>query len=58
MEEAHRRHIRDRFGEVHAEKVKVLDVPDNYVCWEDKLIHLLKAKLRAALGLSRIDGGT
>jgi predicted protein tyrosine phosphatase len=53
MEEAHRRHIRDRFGDAHAEKVVVLDVPDNYVCWEDKLIHLLKGKLRAALGLKR-----
>jgi predicted protein tyrosine phosphatase len=49
---AHRRHIRDRFGELHAEKVVVLDVPDNYVCWEDKLIHLLKGKLREALGLT------
>jgi predicted protein tyrosine phosphatase len=56
MEEAHRRHIRDRFGDTHAEKVVVLDIPDNYVCWEDKLIHLLKSKLRAALGLSRASG--
>ena len=53
MEEAHRRHIRDRFGDTHAGKVVVLDIPDNYVCWEEKLIHLLKSKLRAALGLSR-----
>jgi len=51
MEEAHHRYIRDRFGETHAEKVLVLNIPDNYVCWEDKLIHLLKPKLRAALGL-------
>ena len=27
MEEAHRRHIRERFGEAHAEKVVVLDIP-------------------------------
>ena len=53
MEEAHRRHIRDRFGDAHAEKVVVLDVPDNYVCWEAKLIDLLKGKLRTALGLKR-----
>ena len=52
MEEAHRRHIRDRFGEEHVGKVVVLDVPDNYVCWEDELIRLLKGKLRIALGLS------
>jgi predicted protein tyrosine phosphatase len=37
---------------MHAEKVVVLDIPDNYVCWEDKLILLLKAKLRTALGLT------
>src|SRR5580700_9681963 len=53
VEEAHRRHIRDRFGDAHAEKVVVLDVPDNYVCWEAKLIDLLKGKLRTALGLKR-----
>ena len=52
MEEAHRRHIRERFGEVHAEKVVVLDVPDNYVCWEANLITLLKGKLRTALALN------
>ena len=52
MEEAHRRHIRDRFGEVQAGKVVVLDVPDNYVCWEDELIRLLKGKLHTALGLT------
>jgi len=51
MEEAHRRFIRDSFGASHAEKVLVLDIPDNYVCWEAKLVHLLKPKLRAALGL-------
>jgi predicted protein tyrosine phosphatase len=51
MEEAHRRFIRDRFGERHAEKVIVLDIPDNYICWEARLIHLLKPKLRAALDL-------
>jgi predicted protein tyrosine phosphatase len=56
MEEAHRRHIRDRFGAAHAEKVVVLDIPDNYVCWEDKLIQLLKGKLRAALGLRSSRG--
>ena len=53
MEESHRRHIRERFGETHAEKVVVLDVPDDYVCWEDKLIHILKGKLRIALGLTK-----
>ncbi len=52
MEEAHRRFIRERFGDSHAEKVVVLDVPDNYICWEAELVQLLKAKLRAALGLS------
>ena len=51
MEEAHHRFIRDRFGEAHAEKVVVLDIPDNYICWDAKLVHLLKPKLRAALGL-------
>ena len=53
MEEAHQRSIRNRFGEEHAQKVVVLHVPDNYVCWEDKLIHVLKPKLREALGLPR-----
>lgn len=52
MEEGHRRFIRDRFGDSHAEKVVVLDVPDSYICWEAKLVNLLKQKLRAALGLS------
>jgi predicted protein tyrosine phosphatase len=51
MEEAHQRLIRKRFGEVHAAKVVVLDVADNYVCGEAPLIALLKPKLRAALGL-------
>jgi predicted protein tyrosine phosphatase len=53
MEESHRRHIIERFGDSHAEKVIVLDIPDNYICWEGKLVHLLKPKLRAALGLKR-----
>jgi|SRR5712671_507433 predicted protein tyrosine phosphatase len=52
MEEAHRRFILSRFGESGAAKVIVLDVPDNYVCWEARLVTLLKPKLRAALGLS------
>jgi predicted protein tyrosine phosphatase len=52
MEEAHQGLIRRRFGEAYAAKVVVLDVPDNYVCWEAPLVHLLKPKLRAALGLT------
>jgi predicted protein tyrosine phosphatase len=52
MEQAHYRLIRDRFGEGYAAKVTVLDVPDNFVCWEAGLVQLLKPKLRAALGLS------
>ncbi|HYA34104.1 MAG TPA: hypothetical protein VEF03_00725 [Candidatus Binataceae bacterium] len=52
MEQAHYRHILETFGEVHAEKVIVLDVADNYICWEDKLQHILKPKIRAALGLT------
>jgi predicted protein tyrosine phosphatase len=52
MEETHRRFIHDRFGASHADKVLVLDIPDNYVCWDARLVHLLKPKLRAALGLS------
>ncbi|MHB8384584.1 MAG: low molecular weight phosphatase family protein [Candidatus Binataceae bacterium] len=52
MEDAHRRFILERFGSAHADKVVVLDVPDNYICWEAELVHLLKPKLRAALGLS------
>ncbi len=51
MEEAHRRFIRRRFGDSHAEKVVVLDIPDDYVCWEEKLVHLLRRKLRHALKL-------
>jgi predicted protein tyrosine phosphatase len=56
MEEAHRRFIVDRFGDSHADKVVVLDIPDNYICWETELVHLLKLKLRAALGLRRRQG--
>ena len=51
MEEAHRRFIRDRFGDSHAGKVLVLEVPDHYICGDAELVHLLKPKLRAALGL-------
>jgi len=51
MEEAHRRIIRNRFGEQHAAKVVVLEVPDVYVHGEQHLIRLLRSKLRAALGL-------
>jgi predicted protein tyrosine phosphatase len=52
MEDAHRRSIIERFGASHAEKVICLDIPDNYICWEAELVHKLKPKLRAALGLS------
>jgi predicted protein tyrosine phosphatase len=52
MEDAHRRFIVERFGDSHAEKVVVLDIPDNYVCWEATLVQILKPKLRAALGLA------
>ena len=52
MEEAHRRTILERFGASHTEKVVVLDVPDNYVCWEATLVQILKPKLRAALGIA------
>jgi len=52
MEEAHRRFIRERFGDGHAEKVVVLDIPDNYICWETELVNLLKPKLRAIFALS------
>jgi len=52
MEEAHRRFIIERFGESHADKVIVLDIPDNYVCWEATLVQILKPKLRAALGIA------
>ncbi len=51
MEEAHRRVILERFGDAHADKVVVLDIPDNYICWEASLVQLLKPKLRAALGI-------
>jgi predicted protein tyrosine phosphatase len=51
MEDAHRRFIHERFGDSHAQKVVVLDVPDNYICFEAKLVDVLKPKLRAALGL-------
>jgi len=51
MEVAHHRLIRERFGETYAAKVIVLDIPDNYVCWEPGLVDLLKPRLRAALGL-------
>lgn len=56
MEEAHYRFIRKRFGEEHATKVVVLEVPDLYTCGERQLMELLRAKLRAALGLPL--GGT
>ena len=52
MENAHQHLIRKRFGEAHAAKVKVLNIPDNYICWEARLVDLLKPKLRAALGLA------
>jgi predicted protein tyrosine phosphatase len=52
MEDAHRRFILERFGDAHAAKVVVLDVPDNYVCWEATLVQELKPKLRAALGIA------
>jgi predicted protein tyrosine phosphatase len=51
MEEAHLRAIRNRFGEEHATKVMVLDVPDVYVCGEQRLREILRSKLRAALAL-------
>jgi len=51
MEEAHRRHILDRFGASHQGKVVVLHIPDNYICFEPALVNVLKTKLRAALGL-------
>ena len=52
MEEAHRSFILNRFGASHGPKIIVLDIPDNYICWEPQLIHLLKPKLREALGLA------
>jgi len=51
MEDAHHRHIHEQFGPEFASKVVVLDVPDNYVCWDEELIRILKPKIRAALGL-------
>lgn len=54
MEEAHRRFILQRFGDGHARKVVVLDIPDNYICWEAELVHLLKSKLRAIFALSGV----
>jgi predicted protein tyrosine phosphatase len=51
MEDAHRRFIVNRFGDAHAEKIVVLDVPDNYVCWEAELVRLLRSRLRSALPL-------
>src|SRR6516162_9124214 len=42
MEETHHRLIRRRFGETHAAKVIVLDIPNNYICWEPGLVELLK----------------
>ncbi|MGH7917809.1 MAG: phosphotyrosine protein phosphatase [Candidatus Binataceae bacterium] len=51
MEPAHRRALLNRFGHGCAEKIKVLEIPDHYICWEDELIRLLKPKLRAALEL-------
>lgn len=51
MEESHHRLIRNRFGEAYAAKLIVLDIPDNYICWEAGLVQLLKPKLRAVLGL-------
>jgi predicted protein tyrosine phosphatase len=51
MEHAHHRTILERFGDGYSEKLIVLDVPDNYICWEPELISILKPKLRAALGL-------
>ena len=53
MEEAHRRVIIERFGDAHAGKVVVLDIPDNYICWESQLVSLLKPKLRSALSIER-----
>jgi predicted protein tyrosine phosphatase len=53
MEHAHLRHIRDRFGETHAQKVIVLDIPDTYVCGDQRLIDILKPKLRTILDLPR-----
>ncbi len=51
MEEAHLRSIVTRFGEHHSHKVHVLEIPDNFICWETELVHLLKPKLRKILDL-------
>jgi predicted protein tyrosine phosphatase len=51
MEDAHHRFIRNRFGDQHAQKVVILDVPDVYICGEQELKRILRTKLRAALGL-------
>ncbi len=51
METAHQRVIRNRFGEEQAAKVVVLEVPDVYIHGEQRLIQVLRSKLRAALGL-------
>jgi predicted protein tyrosine phosphatase len=51
MEQAHHRIIRNRFGDVHAGKVVVLEIPDNYIQGEEQLVRMLRAKLRSALGL-------
>ena len=53
MEDAHQRLIHERFGDAAAAKVIVLNIPDDYVCWEAGLVQLLKPKLRAALGLAQ-----
>jgi predicted protein tyrosine phosphatase len=52
MEEAHARQIRERFGDVSKDKIVVLGIPDNYICWEPELVNLMKPKLRKALGIS------
>jgi predicted protein tyrosine phosphatase len=52
MEEQHRRIIVNRYGEAHAAKVVVLEVPDVYIHGEQRLMVLLRPKLRAALGLA------
>jgi predicted protein tyrosine phosphatase len=51
MEQAHQRIIRNRFGEEHAAKVVVLEVDDVYVHGEQRLIEVLRSRLRTALGL-------
>jgi len=51
-EDAYRRFMLERFGESHAGNVVALHIPDNSICWEPEFVHLLKPRLRAALGLS------